>query len=99
MREAETSGSTLAALLCSRLCHDLAGPLNAVTAGLEILGEGGEPEREAFALVAESAAEVARRLKFFRGAYGVAKAEADGSALGAGRPFSLCLRSAGEVCI
>lgn len=99
MREAETGGSTLAALLCSRLCHDLVGPLNAVTAGLEILGEGGEPEREAFDLVAESAAEVARRLKFFRGAYGVAKTEADGAGLAEARALAQAFFAGGRITL
>ncbi|MDP6474208.1 MAG: hypothetical protein QF449_10455 [Alphaproteobacteria bacterium] len=41
-----TSSSSLdldfAALLCARLCHDMAGPVGAVNNGAELLSEGGD---------------------------------------------------------
>ncbi len=64
-----------AQLLASRLCHDLVGPLGAVNAGVELIGEesgGGlnEPLEEALALIGSSAGEAAARLSFFRFAFG-----------------------------
>ena len=61
----------LAQLLCSRLCHDLVGPAGAVNAGLE-LAEDGDLDGDALDLVTSSAAEVTRRLAFFRIAFGAA---------------------------
>lgn len=62
----------LAALLCSRICHDLVSPIGAVTNGLEILADEDDPEmrREALLLVGDSAAQAARRLQFVRLAFG-----------------------------
>ncbi len=58
----------LAALLCSRLTHDLAGPTSAVANGLELaLGESGD---DAADLTREACRQLARRLAFFRRAYG-----------------------------
>ena len=65
----------LAQLLCSRLCHDLVGPAGAVNAGLE-LAEEGEMDGDALELVTSSAAEVTRRLAFFRIAFGAAGGKA-----------------------
>ena len=63
----------LAQLLCSRLCHDLVGPAGAVNAGLE-LAEDGDLDGDALDLVTSSAAEVTRRLAFFRIAFGARNA-------------------------
>ncbi len=69
----------VAQLLASRLCHDLVGPLGAVNAGVELIGEesgggggGGlnEPLEEALALIGSSAGAAAARLSFFRFAFG-----------------------------
>ena len=58
----------LAALLCSRLTHDLAGPVSAVANGLELaLGENGD---DAAALSREACRQLTRRLALFRRAYG-----------------------------
>lgn len=63
-----------AALLVSRVCHDLVSPVGAVVNGLEVL----EDERDAtmradaLKLVASSAALAAARLQFARIAYGAA---------------------------
>ncbi|MAO55855.1 MAG: hypothetical protein CMM61_09165 [Rhodospirillaceae bacterium] len=65
----------LAQLLCSRLCHDLVGPAGAVNAGLE-LAEEGDLDGDALDLVTSSAAEVTRRLAFFRIAFGAAGGKA-----------------------
>lgn len=67
----------LAELLCSRLCHDLAGPIGAVATGAELLadedgmtGDDQEMAAEALALLAGSAAAASARLRFLRLALG-----------------------------
>lgn len=63
----------LAELLCARLCHDLAGPVGAAAAGAELFEDlAGTADRETIALVAQSAAGAAARLRFFRAAFGPA---------------------------
>ena len=60
-------------LLCSRLCHDLVGPVGAINNGVELVREfGAGNDEEAMDLVASSASQAAERLKFFRVAYGMA---------------------------
>lgn len=77
----------LAALLVSRVCHDLVSPVGAVVNGLEVLeDEDDEAMREdALRLVAASAEQAAARLQFARlafGAAGSAGAELDLSEVG-----------------
>lgn len=64
----------LAALLCTRLCHDLAGPVGAVSAGVELLADDPDPSflGEATALLRHSADASSARLKFLRTAFGEA---------------------------
>lgn len=64
----------LAAMLCSRLCHDLIGPIGAIGNGVEILGEepDGPMRDKAIALLADSAKQAGERLKFYRLAFGIA---------------------------
>jgi len=66
----------LAALVGSRLCHDLISPLGAIGNGVELLamsgGGGASPELQ---LIGESVANANARLKFFRIAFGQAGAE------------------------
>ena len=68
------SQARLASYLCSRLCHDLISPIGAIGNGLEILQEEGEEamREQAIALMNHSVQEAARRLTFFRLAFGVA---------------------------
>jgi hypothetical protein len=40
----------LAALLCSRVCHDLISPVGAIVNGLEVLDDNPKPEDREFAL-------------------------------------------------
>ena len=69
------SDMRLAALLCTRLCHDVVGPIGAINNGLELLGEssGGDMDDEVVDLIRRSAGESARRLKFFRAAFGLSR--------------------------
>jgi histidine phosphotransferase ChpT len=64
----------LAALLCSRVCHDLISPAGAIVNGLEVLEEGGDAETKAFAmdLIKKSARTASARLQFCRIAFGAA---------------------------
>jgi histidine phosphotransferase ChpT len=63
----------LAALLCSRVCHDLISPTGAIVNGLEVLEEG-DAETKTFAmdLIKKSARTASARLQFCRIAFGAA---------------------------
>lgn len=63
------SGPDLAALLCSRVCHDVISPVGAINNGLELLDEGGT-DAEALDLIRTSALNASVRLKFARLAFG-----------------------------
>ena len=67
----------LIALLCSKLCHDLVGPVSALGNGVEILDEEDDPEmrKQALELLSHSAELAANRLKFLRLAFGAAGGE------------------------
>jgi histidine phosphotransferase ChpT len=62
----------LAALLCSRVCHDLISPAGAIVNGLEVLEESKDEETKAFALslINKSARTATARLQFCRIAFG-----------------------------
>lgn len=61
----------IAELLCTRLCHDLTGPIGAVNNGAEFLNEEGFNMREeAVSLISNSAFSAIARLQFYRAAYG-----------------------------
>ena len=64
----------LAALLCSRVCHDLISPAGAIVNGLEVLEEDGDEETKKFALdlIKKSARTASARLQFCRIAFGAA---------------------------
>ena len=63
-----------AALLVSRVCHDLVSPVGAVMNGLEVLEDERDPamRADALRLVESSAAQAAARLQFARLAFGAA---------------------------
>jgi histidine phosphotransferase ChpT len=64
----------LAALLCSRVCHDLISPAGAIVNGLEVLAEDGDQDTKTFAmdLIKKSAGTASARLQFCRIAFGAA---------------------------
>ncbi len=64
----------LAALLSSRVCHDVISPVGAIVNGLEVLEEEKDAEMRghALALIKSSAAEASARLQFCRLAFGAA---------------------------
>lgn len=60
-----------AQLLVSRICHDLAGGVSAIGAGVELLSEDGSAvETESLDLIASSAHQTSQRLQFMRAAFG-----------------------------
>jgi histidine phosphotransferase ChpT len=68
------SQTDLAAMLCSRLCHDMLSPVGALANGLELLAEEQDPEMRArcMELLEQSARISTDKLKFFRLAFGAA---------------------------
>ena len=68
----ELKATDLAAMLCSRVCHDLINPVGAIGNGLEVLSD---PSQSAMAdgaqdLIANSAKQARAKLEFARLAYG-----------------------------
>ena len=68
------SALDLAALLCSRVCHDLISPVGAIVNGLEVLEEDKDEETKTFALelIKKSAHQASAKLQFCRLAFGAA---------------------------
>jgi histidine phosphotransferase ChpT len=64
----------LAALLCSRVCHDLISPVGAIVNGLEVMEEGKDEATKTFALdlIKKSAGTASAKLQFCRIAFGAA---------------------------
>ncbi|UTD27886.1 histidine phosphotransferase ChpT [Bradyrhizobium sp. WD16] len=64
----------LAALLCSRVCHDLISPVGAIVNGLEVLDDNPKEDDREFALdlIRKSARTASARLQFCRLAFGAA---------------------------
>ena len=64
----------LAALLCSRVCHDLISPIGAIVNGLEVLAEDKDPATQQFALelIKKSSGTASAKLQFCRIAFGAA---------------------------
>ena len=70
----QTSQIDLAALLCSRLCHDMLSPVGAFANGLELLATETDPamRQNCIELLEQSAHISTNKLKFFRLAFGAA---------------------------
>lgn len=64
----------LAALMCSRVCHDLINPVGAIVNGLEVFDSSNKEDDKQFALdlIRKSALSTSARLQFCRIAYGAA---------------------------
>jgi histidine phosphotransferase ChpT len=69
-----SSETELAALLCSRLCHDLLSPVSAMNNGFELLSDESDPDlRHSYlGLVEQSARASTAKLQFYRLAFGAA---------------------------
>jgi len=72
--QVELDALDLAALLCSRVCHDIISPVGAIINGLEVIDEENSDDmREfAFGLIQRSARQASAKLQFARLAFGAA---------------------------
>jgi histidine phosphotransferase ChpT len=70
----ELGALDLAALLCSRVCHDIISPVGAIVNGLEVLDEEKDEGMRDFALdlIRKSANQASAKLQFARLAFGAA---------------------------
>ena len=64
-----------AALIGSRICHDLISPIGAINNGLELLGMAGNASGPEIGLISESVENASARIRFFRLAFGAASAQ------------------------
>lgn len=64
--------SSLAALMCARICHDLVSPIGALGAALEVLNDesNADMHEDAMDLVRTSAGQASSKLKYLRLAFG-----------------------------
>ncbi len=74
-----TAQIDIAALIGSRICHDLISPLGAIGNGVELLGMAGVMDGPEMALISESVMNANARIRYFRIAFGGAK---DGQKIG-----------------
>lgn len=77
----------IAALLGSRICHDLISPIGAISNGVELLGLSGQTDSSELSLISDSVANANARVKLFRIAFGQASA---GQMTGAAEMRSIC---------
>ncbi|MXN65436.1 histidine phosphotransferase [Stappia sp. GBMRC 2046] len=70
----DLSALDLAALVASRVCHDIISPVGAITSGLEVLDEEGNEDMREFAmdLIRSSSRRASAKLQFARLAFGAA---------------------------
>ena len=68
----ELSALDLAALLSSRVCHDVISPVGAIVNGIELMGEGGDMDGFAMDLIKNSARQASAKVQFARIAFGAA---------------------------
>ena len=64
----------LAELVGSRLCHDLVNPLSAIANGIELLTLSGAARTPEVELIADAVGDAMARIRFFRVAFGAARA-------------------------
>jgi len=65
----------LSSLVGSRLCHDLIGPIGAIGNGVELMMLPGSGRSDEVAMIAESVAALTARIRFYRIAFGTARAD------------------------
>ena len=66
------SNTEIAALVGSRICHDLISPVGAIGNGVELLGMSGGMTGPEMALITQSVGNASARIRFFRIAFGLA---------------------------
>ncbi len=73
-QQAELEALDLAALVASRVCHDIISPVGAIINGLEVLDEDSAEDMRKFAfdLIQQSARKASAKLQFARLAFGAA---------------------------
>lgn len=74
MKDKNIKEISLAQILCTKLCHDLAGPITGIYNGTELLEESDEEMKDqALELISSSSKQAAAKLKILRQAYGSPK--------------------------
>ncbi|MCI5112956.1 MAG: histidine phosphotransferase family protein [Marivita sp.] len=69
----QRDGASLAALIGSRICHDLISPIGAISNGLELVGmTSGMANGPEMSLIQQSCDHATARIRFFRIAFGTA---------------------------
>jgi histidine phosphotransferase ChpT len=91
------SDAKLAALIGSRICHDLISPIGAINNGLELLGMTNAAEGPELELISESVGNASARIRFFRIAFGAAGAQMIGQTEATG--ILMDLMSGGRVSL
>lgn len=77
-------------VFAARICHDLVGPVGAISNGTELLADPAmRDDPEVMALIAGSALSASRRLQYFRTAFGSGNALVSGQALAGARALAL----------
>lgn len=73
----ELSAPDLAAMLCSRVCHDLINPIGAIGNGLSALEDPGQAEMQDIArqLIGSASSQALAKLEFARLAYGASSTQ------------------------
>lgn len=66
---------TFAALIGSRICHDLISPIGAINNGIELMEMSMATPTAEMALISESVANASARIRFFRIAFGAGSAQ------------------------
>lgn len=66
-------------LLCSRLCHDLVGPVGAINNGIELIEDAPDMIEDSLSLLNNSANQASRRLAFYRAAFGFGGGDGPGA--------------------
>lgn len=89
----------LAALLCSRVCHDLISPVGAIANGLEVLNDDDDEmmREHAMSLIESSAQQASAKLQFARLAFGAAGTAGDHIDVGDARQVTLGLLKSGKI--
>jgi histidine phosphotransferase ChpT len=67
--------SDLAALIGSRICHDLISPIGAIGNGVELMMMEGGGQSAELSLISESVANANARIRYFRVAFGAASTD------------------------
>ena len=89
----------LAALLCSRVCHDLISPVSALNNGIEVLADDDDDEmrEHALTLISMSGKQASAKLQFARLAYGASSTAGESLDFGEVRQVIDTLFDGGKV--